>query len=226
LLVSLLTLPLLAGAMPPVTIFGVHPISLVLVASYALGVRLLTLVRDAPMWMPVRTSHTQDEAAQAAATDDRRTTPSLWRWFVLYASLTAVGGFVIGETAGALVDRTSLSQSAVGTVFAAIATSLPELVTAIAAVRRGALNLAVGDVIGGNAFEVLFLGAADVAYRGGSIYHQFTAANRFTTLLAILMTGVLLLGMLRRERHGIAGIGFESALVLLLYVGGVVMLLV
>ena len=35
------------------------------------------------------------------------------------------------------------------------------------------------------------------------------------------MTAVLLLGMLRRERHGIAGIGFESALVLLLYLGGV-----
>jgi cation:H+ antiporter len=174
------------------------------------------------MWTPVPTSHTQDEAAQAAATPaDHRTTPALWRWFVIYAALTAAGGLIISETAGALVERTALSQSVVGTVFAAIATSLPELVTAIAAVRRGALNLAVGDVIGGNAFEVLFLGAADIAYRPGSIYHQFTAQNRFTALLAILMTGVLLLGMLRRERHGIAGIGFESALVLLLYVGGV-----
>jgi cation:H+ antiporter len=111
-------------------------------------------------------------------------------------------------------------------VFAALATSLPELVTAVAAVRRGALNLAVGDVIGGNAFEVLFLGAADVVWRPGSIYHEFTAENRFTAVLAILMTGVLLLGMLRRERHGIAGIGFESALVLLLYLGGVALLLV
>jgi cation:H+ antiporter len=76
-------------------------------------------------------------------------------------------------------------------------------------------------VIGGNACEVLFLGAADVAYRPCSIYQQFSAENRFSALLAILMTGVLLLGMLRRECHEIAGIGFESALVLALYVGGV-----
>jgi cation:H+ antiporter len=43
-------------------------------------------------------------------------------------------------------------------------------------------------------------------------------------VLAILMTGVLLLGLLRREPHGIAGIGFESALVLALHVGSVALL--
>jgi hypothetical protein len=58
-----------------------------------------------------------------------------------------------------------------------------------------------------------------------AIYHEFDNDNLFVAVLAILMTGVLLLGMLRRERHGIAGIGFESALVLALYVGSVALLL-
>ena len=49
----------------------------------------------------------------------------------------------------------------------AVATSLPELVTTLAAVRRGAAQLAVGGIIGGNAFDVLFLSASDVAYRDG-----------------------------------------------------------
>jgi cation:H+ antiporter len=43
-------------------------------------------------------------------------------------------------------------------------------------------------------------------------------------VLAILMTGILLLGMLRRRRHGIAGIRFESALVLLLHLRSVALL--
>ena len=133
---------------------------------------------------------------------------------------------MVGEAASALVELTPLSQSAVGTVFAAIANSLPELVAAIAAVRIGAVDLAVGDVIGGNSFEVLFLAAADFFYRPGSIYHQFDDDNLFIAVLAILMTGILLLGMLRRQRHGIAGIGFESALVLLLYLGSVALLFV
>ena len=156
---------------------------------------------------------------------DARATGTLWREFLVCAAITASAGYVVGEAAAALVELTGLSESAVGTVFAAVANSLPELVTAIAAVRIGAVNLAVGDIIGGNSFEVLFLAAADFFYRPGSIYHEFDADNLFVALLAILMTGILLLGVLRREPYGIAGIGFESALVLLLYALSVVLLL-
>jgi cation:H+ antiporter len=226
LLVSLLTLPLLAMSMPEFTVVGVHPVSILLFVCYGFGLRLLSEVQEDPMWSPVRTQHTQDEAEQAEATDpDRRSTQRLWWVFAGMALVTAGAGYIVGETATALVEKTSLSQSAVGTVFAAVANSLPELVTALAAVQRGALNLAVGDIIGGNSFEVLFLAAADFFYREGSLYHEFTRDDVFIAVLAILMTGILLLGMLRRERHGIAGIGFESALVLALYVGSVVLLL-
>ena len=225
LLVSLMTLPLLAMAAPEFTILGVHPVSVLLFVCYGLGLRLLAQVENEPMWSPVRTRQTQDEAQQAEATGtDQRTTGRLWRVFLIYAAITAGAGYAVGEAAAGLVELTGLSQSAVGTVFAAVANSLPELVTAIAAVRIGAVNLAVGDVIGGNSFEALFLAAADFFYRPGSIYHEFDADNVFVAVLAILMTGVLLLGMLRRERHGIAGIGFESALVLLLYVLSVILL--
>jgi cation:H+ antiporter len=225
LLVSLLTLPLLAMAAPEFTILGVHPVSVLLFVCYGFGLHLLTQVEDQPMWSPVQTRQTQDEEEQAASTGtDERSTGRLWWTFLLYAALTATGGYAVGESAAALVELTGLSQSAVGTVFAAVANSLPELVTAIAAVRIGAVNLAVGDVIGGNSFEVLFLAAADFFYRPGSIYHEFDGDNVFVAVLAILMTGILLLGMLRRERHGIGGIGFESALVLLLYAGSVVLL--
>jgi cation:H+ antiporter len=226
LLVSLLTIPLLAMSAPEITILGVHPASVLMFVCFGFGLRLLAQVQDRPMWSPVQTRDTHDEAAQAEATGgDERATGTLWRAFLLYAAITAGAGYLVGEAAAALVERTGLSQSAVGTVFAAVANSLPELVTAIAAVRIGAVNLAVGDIIGGNSFEVLFLAAADFFYRPGSIYHEFDADNVFTAMLAILMTGILLLGMLRRERHGIAGIGFESALVLLLYGLSVMLLL-
>ena len=48
-------------------------------------------------------------------------------------------------------------------------------------------------------------------------------SRRWLSLVALtlLMTAVLLLGLVRRERHGIANIGFESLLVLVIYVVGV-----
>jgi cation:H+ antiporter len=225
LLVSLLTLPLLAMATPEITVVGVHPVSLLLFICYGFGLRLLAQVQETPMWAPVKAPHTQDEAEQAEVMEaDERSTSTLWWLLAIHAGVTAGAGYTVGEAGAALVNLTELSENAVGTVFVAVANSLPELVTAIAAVRIGALNLAVGDIIGGNSFEVLFLAAADFFYREGSIYHEFTRNDVFIAVLAILMTGILLLGMLRRERHGIAGIGFESALVLLLYLGSVVLL--
>jgi cation:H+ antiporter len=224
LLVSLLTVPLLAANAPPITILGVHPASIILLVSYGLGLRLLAQIKDDPMWSPVQTKETQAEIdPEEEAGADRESTASLWRRFGIHGGVTALAGYVIGEASVALVDKTALSEAAIGTVFAAVSNSLPELVTAIAAVRRGAVNLAVGDIIGGNSFEVLFLAAADILYREGSIYHVFTTENVFTAVLAILMTGILLLGMLRRERYGVAGIGFESAIVLVLYAGSVVL---
>jgi cation:H+ antiporter len=64
---------------------------------------------------------------------------------------------------------------------------------------------------------VPFLAAADFYYRPEAIYPESDTDDVFVAVLAILMTGALLLGMLRRVRHDIAGIGFETALVLLLY---------
>jgi cation:H+ antiporter len=101
---------------------------------------------------------------------------------------------------------------------------MPELVIALAAVRRGALNLAVGNILGGNCFDVLFLAAADAAYRGGSLYHAVSGTQIGWLALGILLNGVLLLGMLRRQRHGPGNIGFEGVLVLAMYALGVVML--
>ncbi len=197
--------------------WGVHPASFAIVATYIAGLRLFAQIKNEPMWTPVATSQTvADDSAPETRND--LTDGALWRRFALYAGITALDGYFIGEASIALTAKTGFDESAVGTVFTAIANSLPELVTAVAAVRIGAVNLAVGDVIGGNAFEVLFLCLADVVYPR-SIYSSFGPADMTTTLIAMLMTGVLLLGMLRRERSGIAGIGFESAIVLLLYAG-------
>ena len=69
----------------------------------------------------------------------------------------------------------------------------------------------------------MFLGAADMFY-DGSIYEAMSEQDRTTGLIAMLMTAVLLLGMIRRQKAGLGNIGFESALVLLLYAGSVVLI--
>lgn len=75
----------------------------------------------------------------------------------------------------------------------------------------------MGGIIGGNAFDTLLVALSDIAYRPGSLYHAVGESQFILIGLGILLTAILLLGLLRREEHGIANIGFESVLILIVY---------
>lgn len=222
-LIVLLGIAVLGGFTPAYTVLGVHPLSPLLVAAYLFGLRLISGAHRAPMWRPRATAHSQPEQ-QHARPRPRTSLLRQWLVFVLLAALVACAGWLIARAGLSIAAHTGLDEGFVGTLFTAVTTSLPECVIAVVAVRRGALTLAVGDIIGGNTFDVLFLAFSDLMYRGGSIYHAVTSVQSFWLALSLLMAAVLLLGLLRREEHGIGNIGFESALVLVLYFGGVLLL--
>jgi cation:H+ antiporter len=218
-LVTLLAIPLLAMAGPPIVVFGIHPATLVIPVAYCFGLRMVSEAQTTPMWRPRPTEETRFEEP-AFVTSERPKLVSLWLQFAALAVIVAIAGYSVGEAGVSISVQTGISESLVGSLLTAVSNSLPELITTVAAVRQGALTLAVGGVIGGNSFDVLLLAFSDVAYRQGSIYHALAAPQVFVVALTILMTGVLLLGLLRREKHGIGNIGFESVLMLILYLGG------
>ncbi|SFG45050.1 cation:H+ antiporter [Palleronia marisminoris] len=221
-LMVLLTIPFLAMTSPDVTIWAIHPLSLVIPLVYAGGLVASRSARETPMWKPVETSDTDEdtpdeEDAESAATSTAR----LAAIFGGLMLLMGTSGWVIAKTSSVLSDRMELSETLVGVLATAVVTSLPELVTTVAAVRRGALQLAVGGIIGGNTFDTLFLMASDVAYRDGSLYHAAGMGDFFWIATALLMTSVLLGGLILRQRQGPGKIGGESLLILLIYAGAV-----
>lgn len=217
LLSTLLAIPLLAMAGPELSVFGIHPASVALLVTYLFGLRLVAQAKSSPYWMPTLTQETnRDEPGED---DPDVNLARLWARFSVFAVIVGGAGYMVAESGMTLADQTGINASVVGGVFTAVSTSLPELVTSVAAVRRGALTLAVGGIIGGNSFDVLFVAFADAGFRSGSIYHAITQQQIFIIALTLLLTGILLLGLLRREKQGIMGIGFESFLVLALYFG-------
>lgn len=216
LLNALLCLALIGSVTTGLTVFGMHPVSIILPIAYIFGLLMLRTIRKEGMWKAVKTDETREEESDPSDSDDERSDKTLWLLFLLYAGITAAAGYAIGESSIAIVNVTGVSQTLFGTTFTAIANSLPELVTAIAAVRIGAVSLAVGDIIGGNAFEVLFLSLADFV-SPQSIYESVKPDDQATALFAMLMVTVVLLGMMKREKSGFLNIGFESTLVFVLY---------
>lgn len=223
LLICLLALLLFAPYLPDVTFAGIHPVTPALLGFYAYGIYLVRGASESPMWRPSMTGDTRQDEPDDVSTMPGL--PQLWIAFVVLMAVLGATGWVLESTATVIVNRSNLTQTVVGVVLTAVCTSIPELVTSIAAVRRGALTLAVSGIIGGNAFDTLFTAASDIAYREGSIYHAIPEDSLFWAALTLLMSGVLMMGLIRRERHGIGHIGMESLVILLLYILGVGLLL-
>jgi cation:H+ antiporter len=216
LLAMMMSLAALAVFGPDLSILGVHPASILLAAGYGVGLVTTARVRERPMWRAVETSETRADEPESEA--ERQASPLVpLLAFVALMLCLGLAGWVLAQVAGELIPRLGLKASLVGALMTAVATSLPELVTTLAAIRRGALQLAVGGVIGGNVFDTLFLTFADVGYREGSIYHAIGPDDTFWLVVGILMSTILLGGMIVRQSRGPAGIGWESALMLAVY---------
>ncbi|MER2013850.1 MAG: calcium/sodium antiporter [Methanobrevibacter sp.] len=72
-----------------------------------------------------------------------------------------LGGDLVVDSASAIAIALGMSETLVGLTIVAIGTSLPELVTSITAIRKGENQLVIGNVIGSNIFNILFvLGAS------------------------------------------------------------------
>ncbi|WP_397544074.1 sodium:calcium antiporter [Roseovarius salis] len=218
LLVLMLAVPVAAHVTPEISFWAVHPASAVLVGMYIAGAYASVGVRRRPMWTARRTRETRHDAPDDSG-DAAKPALHLLLPFGGLMLILGIAGWAVARSGAEISDRLGLSSALVGALMTAVVTSLPELVTTLAAVRRRALQLAVGGIIGGNTFDVLFLTLSDIAYREGSLYHAIGAADLFWVIVGQMMAGILLLGLILRERRGPANIGWESLCLLLLYAG-------
>jgi cation:H+ antiporter len=227
-LMLLLCILLIAFNLPHFSLLAIHPASLVLILVYLFTVKLLIDTHEKPMWLPRMTQGTVRESAHNSHDRHERSAGysnlRLFLNFGVCAVAVATAGWLISGSGMAIVEQTGWSAGIVGGIFIAVATSLPELVVAVTAIRLGALTLAVGDIVGGNAFDTLFIAVSDFFYREGSIYAAITDTEKLWLGSAMLMNSVLLMGLMYRERKGIANIGLESVMILVIYVVTVIYL--
>ncbi|MEI7031341.1 cation transporter [Streptomyces pratensis] len=224
LLIGLLGIALMATFSPSVTFLGVHPASVVMAAFYIGGLRLIRSHSE-PLWRAVPTKETLPDVASEETEDFAgHRTSRLWAEFAAVAGIVMVGGWAVARAAESIVENTGLNAGLVGAVFMGLVNALPETVTSVAAVRRGAVTLAVAAVIGGNCLDALNLVVGDIAYRGGSLFHAAERPELFLTSGALVMTVVLLGGLLVRQKRGWLKIGFDGVLLVLVYASTVAVL--
>ncbi len=134
------------------------------------------------------------------------------------AALVILGAAPVLAISAAEIARLSgVSTTFIGTSLLAISTSLPELVTSLAAVRLGAFDLAVGNLFGSNAFNMCALFIVDMAYPAGPLLTSVSSNHAVTALAAILLMNIGLMGIIYRAEKRFLLIEPDSALMIVGY---------
>ncbi len=116
-----------------------------------------------------------------------------------------------------MAETFGLGQSFVGTIFLALSTSLPELVVCIAAVRIGCYNMAVGNVLGSNIFNLVIVFTADLGLRGGSLLFLASPEHLVTIAMVMILTCTVIAGLVYRSNRSFATLGIDVWLMLIVY---------
>lgn len=132
------------------------------------------------------------------------------------ASMAIVGSGIWLPLIGVELARVmGWSNSFVGTLFIAFATSVPELATTWGAVRIGAIDMAIANLLGSNLFDVLILAMDDLAYRSGHLYAQVSPIHAVSALIACLMTGAVVVALVYRPVSRVWHMGSWASVALL-----------
>lgn len=108
-----------------------------------------------------------------------------------------VGGRLLVTGAIDIAEAAGLSEALIGLTIVAIGTSLPELATSVVAALRNKADIAIGNIVGSNIFNIFFvLGTTSII-----LPLPISGALNFDIIVSIIATGLLFLFMFTRGKH-------------------------
>ncbi len=193
--------------------------SLTLFVLYVLGMRLVFRQEDMKRRQQERERLTE-RVEEAAEQSRRAALRDASVRFAIAALVLLVAAPLLAWSANRIAEETGIGATLVGTSLVAVTTSLPELVAAVAAVRLGAFDLAVGNLYGSNAFNMAAFLFVDAAYRQEAILSAVSPSHANTALWSILMMNIGLMGIIYRAEKRFVLVEPDGLLMIVSYVLG------
>lgn len=220
LLLGLVAMGVLIGpTMNGFGLMGMSLLSIAIIILYAIGGKMIASLEKERVGEVLEQEAQQEDYAHI----------SKGRAIFVFIS-AAIGVIILGVWLSFIGDRlaetTGLSRSFVGNLFLAVSTSLPEVAASLAAIRLGAIDLAIGNVLGSNLFNVLLLSVYDIADGSANFWSALTNANGFAAVMTMMMTGVVIISLMYRASprtpyrfswDGVALIGIYVGSIVTLY---------
>ena len=208
--ISLTSFAVILGAFNlGISFLGVGLASVLVLALYVAGMRLVYVTR------PQETVE-----AEADSSDELPSLRKAWMFFGLASVGVILAAVILVYSVEQIAAITGLSTSFLGVVAVALVTTMPEASTTIAAVRSGALDLAVGILYGSCVFNILILALADPFYRQGTLVETLEIAHIAAGLVAIFLMGLGLGQILLRGNNPYVPVVPTLVVMGFVYIGG------
>ncbi len=138
--------------------------------------------------------------------------------YLVSAVAVVAAGISLPFIGAELARAMGWNNSFVGTLFVAFSTSLPEVAVALSALKLGALDLAIGNLLGSNLFDMAIIAVDDLAYTAGPIFAATSKAHAGTAVSAIVMTGAVIASLFYRPAERVfRAFGWTGLFLLVIY---------
>ena len=175
--------------------------------------------------------HQQMRAAEVAAGTSLLPTPanrtalrSVLGWYAVHAAVVIGAALFLPHFADQIVEQTGLQASFVGTLLLAASTSLPEIAVSVAALRLGATDMAVSNLLGSNLFNILILALDDLVYTRGLLLKDASDSHLISVFSTIIMTAIVIVGLTVRSAPKRFLLAWDTLLIAVVYVVNLVLL--
>lgn len=201
--------------------FSVSLISLILGLCVLAGMRLIFLSESRPLLLPVSSKLEGKKETTGPKYSRISLRGTIISYFIL-AGLVFVCGLRLTHLADEIAVNTILGRTFMGTLFLAVATSLPELAVTITAVRAGLFDMAVSNIFGANIYNIFIIFLADICYRKGNFFFHVSGSHIMTAILAALSTVIIIIGLIYRSKKSYLRLGWDTILIVIIYIFGIV----
>lgn len=218
LLLGIVVMGVVAGErLPRIAWIGVY--SVVFIAVYMVAMRMIFLHEKH------RISRFIEEMAEELQYQHMSGARAL-AMYVLNAVVLIGAATYLPHLGEQIAELTGLGQTFVGNILIALSTSLPEVAVSVAAVRIGAIDMAVGNLFGSNLFNIAVLALDDILYVKGPLLLWISSTHIVAAISAICMTAIAIIGLTYRTTNkkplffswdSLGILGIYSVAIVLLY---------
>lgn len=138
--------------------------------------------------------------------------------FFIIAAVTVITATKLSKYADVISKKTAVGGMLIGSMLLAGATSLPEITTSYTSIVLENPDLAVGNILGSNSFNLIILAFLDLYFRKDQLFERIWNQHRYTAGIGFSLMFIILFSLQSKFMFIILGVGVDTFIIIATYI--------